>query len=241
MLKIAIIDDNFEFVENLFNLITTNIKNIKIVKIFTDGNSAIKYILNEKVDVILLDLNLPNINGIEIIEEINNKNIDTKIIAMSGDNSFIIDLLKKNLNIERLFTKPFEIKSLIDTFKKLESNSMKIERRDIVNLLNPLSFNKNNIGYFYIIEIIEYCLENKYKNIPSNNELYKYIAKKNNCDNYLRVGWNIDKAIKTMYKLTDSKTINEFFTYNISPSTKNFLNSLVDKFYTININKELDI
>ena len=84
-------------------------------------------------------------------------------------------------------------------------------------------------------------VENKYKNIPSNNELYKYIAKKNNCDNYLRVGWNIDKAIKTMYKLTDSKTINEFFTYNISPSTKNFLNSLVDKFYTININKGLDI
>ena len=69
MIKVLIIDDNYEYVQNLFNILNENIDNdIKIEKICGDGKIALDYILNSNIDVILLDLNIPNINGIEILK-----------------------------------------------------------------------------------------------------------------------------------------------------------------------------
>ena len=96
MLKIVIIDDNYAFVESLYNeLESKNIKNFNVLRIFSNGKNALDYILNENIDVILLDLNMPNLNGIELIEQIKNANIKTKIITITGDNTLMLELLQK--------------------------------------------------------------------------------------------------------------------------------------------------
>ena len=73
MLNLLIIDDNLYYSKNLINIIMENDSEYKIYKILTNGKEAFDTIINEKekIDIILLDLNIPKCNGLEILERIN--------------------------------------------------------------------------------------------------------------------------------------------------------------------------
>lgn len=232
MLKIVIIDDNYAFVESLYNeLESKNIKNFNVLRIFSNGKNALDYILNENIDVILLDLNMPNINGIELIEQIKNANIKTKIITITGDNTLMLELLQKNLNIYKSFMKPFNIEILIDTLNELINTNSNNVRENIINLLDNFYFNKSNIGYSYLIDCLEICIINNYTAMPSSKIIYTKISNIYKKDNYLKVGWNIDKSIKVMNNLTSTNIKEKFFPYGNIPSTKNFINCILDHLY----------
>lgn len=66
MKKILIVDNNAKYLEILFNNLN---KELDIIKICSNGKEALKYILNENIDIILLELNIPKINGIEILKK----------------------------------------------------------------------------------------------------------------------------------------------------------------------------
>ncbi len=75
-IKLIIVDDH--------PLIRTGIKSflntfadIEVISDFGDGKKALNFIKNTKVNVMLIDLNMPNINGLDMIKEV--KKIDDKI------------------------------------------------------------------------------------------------------------------------------------------------------------------
>lgn len=227
MIKTVIIDDNYEFVESVFNFLTEKEKeNIKILKIFSNGENALKFILDEEVDVILLDLNLPKINGIELIQKIQKIKKDTKIIAITGDSDFMKLLIENNIKVYNKLFKPFKLEKLILLLDEIESSSNSM-KDNIIELLNTFSFNKNTIGYFYLIECIEYCLKEKYQIMPCSKIVYSQVAKLHNHDNYLKIGWNIDKTIKLMNKETKHDIKYSFLDNNFMPSTKYFINCMI--------------
>ena len=64
MLNILLVDDNYEYLKFMFNELSDQInKKLKIVKIYSDGEKALDYIMNTKIEVILLNLNIPKVNG----------------------------------------------------------------------------------------------------------------------------------------------------------------------------------
>ena len=76
MKDILIVDDNYEYLKNLFNELNDNITNkSRITKICSDGEKALNYIMRKNIDIIILDLNIPKINGIEILQKIKEKKI----------------------------------------------------------------------------------------------------------------------------------------------------------------------
>ncbi|MDO4283043.1 MAG: response regulator [Clostridia bacterium] len=232
MLKIVIIDDNYEYIESLFNIIASNkLKKFEILGIFSDGKKALDYILTENIDVILLDLNMPNFNGIEMIEKLQNSDIKSKIITMTADSSFMIKLIQKNLIVYRSFIKPFDIKHLIYILNELETSSSSTIRDSIINLLNNFHFNKNTIGYLYIIDCLELCIKNNYHAMPKSKAIYEKIANIHN-NNYLKIGWNIDKSIKAMNRFTTDEIKNKFFQNDKMPSTKSFINCMLNNLYS---------
>ena len=50
-----------------------------------DGEEALECILSEEYDLIVLDLNLPGVDGMEILKELRQKNEETKVIILSAD------------------------------------------------------------------------------------------------------------------------------------------------------------
>ena len=66
MIKVMIAEDNQSLCENCFEFLT-NDEDIKVVSCTLDGKSTLEKYLEIKPDVLLLDLDLPKITGIEVI------------------------------------------------------------------------------------------------------------------------------------------------------------------------------
>ena len=92
--------DNFEFAG--FTVITSE-----------DGEKGFEKALNNKPDLIILDLMLPGINGYEICRSLREQELDMPIIMLTAKNQESDVVLGLNLGANDYVTKPFSIKELI--------------------------------------------------------------------------------------------------------------------------------
>ena len=95
MIKILIADDHRMFVDGLVSILKAE-TDIKVIYTCYNGVDIFKVLKKEPVDVILLDINLPELNGIEFTKKINKEYQDVKILALSMHNeeSFVTEILK---------------------------------------------------------------------------------------------------------------------------------------------------
>lgn len=89
------------------------------VKSFLDGNSALKEINNEEVDLWILDIMLPDIDGIELLRNIKYKNNTIPIIFMSARNSDIDKITGLELGCDDYIAKPFLPRELVIRSQKI--------------------------------------------------------------------------------------------------------------------------
>lgn len=85
MVNVLIIEDNIHYAIFMMNYLCQHNPDIRICNIISDGKEAINVLNRQKnIDIVLLDLNLPNYNGGEILEKIVNKEKYTdSIIVLS--------------------------------------------------------------------------------------------------------------------------------------------------------------
>lgn len=110
-ITIAIVDDHPIVIQGLKQLLS-NEKDIRIAAFFVDGNGIISYIKNNEVDVVLLDITLPDSNGIELCKEIKDISPNTSVLMLSNrsERSMIMQSLQngasgyllKNASLEEL-------------------------------------------------------------------------------------------------------------------------------------------
>jgi len=111
MKKILIVEDDKAFLETLTSSLTT--ENFKVVSA-TDGEKGFQLACQEKVDLIILDLVLPSLSGIEICQKVREKGILTPIIMLSGKKKEEIDkVLGLELGADDYLLKPFGTKELL--------------------------------------------------------------------------------------------------------------------------------
>lgn len=95
MLKIAIADDHAMFVDGIESILRDE-KNIKVVDKCFDGKSVFTMLKKQPIDVLLLDINLPDISGIEVAKRLNTEFPEVKVIAVSmyNEESIVSEILK---------------------------------------------------------------------------------------------------------------------------------------------------
>jgi len=77
-----------------------------------NGPTALEIVTNESPDLILLDMKIPGMDGLEILRNIRKLEIDTKVIMMTAYGE--LDLIQEAMEMGALahFTKPFDIDEL---------------------------------------------------------------------------------------------------------------------------------
>ncbi|NVK64921.1 MAG: response regulator transcription factor [Flavobacteriales bacterium] len=85
MINIALVDDQNIFLEGLQSLIQT-IEGFEVVGFALNGKEAIKLLENSELDVILMDISMPVLSGIEALEIIKEKAPGVKVIMLSTHN-----------------------------------------------------------------------------------------------------------------------------------------------------------
>jgi DNA-binding response OmpR family regulator len=150
---------------------------------FFDGEDAQSYMYSHKVDLFLLDVNVPKINGFDLVKDLRNNNIHTPVIFITSLD--MIEDIEKGFNVgcDDYLKKPFELKELdlrINNIKRL----FKIEEKDLIPLFEQchfypkkLSITKNNRSYMITSkesEVLHYLVNNSHK-IVSIEELINNI------------------------------------------------------------------
>lgn len=118
MKKVCIIDDDVEMLRLLRKLIS---KKGYYVADFQDSQAGIAAVENQRFDLLITDILMPEVDGIEVIRRAQKSNRELECIAISGGGSLIqVDYLAiaKTLGIKHTFEKPLNINAfeeLIDT------------------------------------------------------------------------------------------------------------------------------
>ena len=94
MHRVAIADDHAMFVDGIESILRDE-ETIKVVDRCFDGKSVFPMLSKQQIDVLLLDINLPDISGIEVAKKINTDFPDVKIIAVSmyNEESIVSEML----------------------------------------------------------------------------------------------------------------------------------------------------
>lgn len=123
MIKIIIADDDTLIRESLKIIIGID-KDIEIVGTFENGLEALKYIQNNEVDIALLDVRMPILNGVETLEKIDNA---TKVIILTTfDEKEYINRAIKN-GARGYLLKNTEPSKIIDTIKMVYGGNSVIQ------------------------------------------------------------------------------------------------------------------
>lgn len=81
-MRVMIADDHPLFAEGLRNLFASN--NFDICRVVNNGEDAVMAALEEKPDVIFMDIDMPGLNGIEVTQKIKKEFTDIKIIMLTS-------------------------------------------------------------------------------------------------------------------------------------------------------------
>lgn len=146
-LKILIVEDE----QKLANLIRRSIKELffKVV-IAKDGIEGLKKFNSFKPDIIISDILMPNLNGLEMSKEIRKQN-NTPIIILSAHSQKEMLFQAIDIGINKYFIKPFDIESFIEYLKEL---SNKINKEKDYTLKGGFVFVKNSCSLYKDSELI---------------------------------------------------------------------------------------
>ena len=168
--EIIIIDDHKIFGEGFCSLLENN--NYRVKRVFQSPKKAINYLKDNLIDIVFCDINMPEINGIDLIKKIKKTNSECKVIMISMYTEK--NVIKKALenNADGYLTKNCSIKDI----KTAISNSYSTEKKFISKTPNNNNNNNNNsflLKFKLTIrekEIISYILKEK-----SNSEIGKIL------------------------------------------------------------------
>ena len=215
MIQVMIADDNLDL-NNLCCNILSKDKDIQIISSTLDGESTLKDYMRLKPDVLLLDLDLPKMNGIDIINNICLDETEKKknnIIIISGNTELRYNLFNTS-KIFRIMPKPVDFNDVISTIKEIatENNYIPIVEKEIRNFLFSLNFNLYADGTRYLIDAIKLGSEN-IKLVRNIKTLYDKVAELHSTSSNT-IKWGIRNAIETMNHNTTKHEINKIFHIN---------------------------
>lgn len=95
-IRILLVDDQILFAESLKTVLETRGENLEVVSIASNGKEAIKMNDIHKPDLILMDIRMPEMNGVEATKTIRENDSDVKIIMLTtfDDDEYIHDALE---------------------------------------------------------------------------------------------------------------------------------------------------
>jgi len=114
---ILLIEDNPRLNKNITEFL--EVENFSVVSV-RDGKSGLDLALHKKFSCILLDLNLPLLDGTEICKQLRNQHITTPILMLTARGDMQEKILGLTIGADDYMTKPFDFEELIARIRVLQ-------------------------------------------------------------------------------------------------------------------------
>lgn len=214
-LKLLCVEDDIEALEDLEYLLKRYFYEIYTA---SDGEEALKLYHTQSPDVVLLDINVPKKNGLQVASEIREKDKITPIIFLTAHSDKDKLLKAIELKVSSYIIKPFKIFELKDSINKV-IGELSIENSQLT-LINNFIWDKDSFELFYNdikipltkneIIIIKLLILNRTKFLSMIDISLEISNNDNLNDN--NIVQLISRFKKKINKITDN---NDFFIENI--------------------------
>jgi two-component system response regulator YesN len=144
MFRLLVVEDE-EMIRNKI-LNNTNWKEHGFVEVFeaSNGIEALEIVRKNNIDIVITDIQMPEMNGIELIRQIKSLNRGIKCVIITAYAEFEYAKESVKLNVNDYILKPFKSRDLFDIVKKLSEEIIRErnERVEVENLRRQLRENK---------------------------------------------------------------------------------------------------
>lgn len=241
-IRVLMIDDNTSLVEMLKEYFSDNSK-IELTLSSSDGEEGLKTILNyeEEYDIILLDLIMPNKDGIYVLEELRKRKMAKNIIVQTSYNAPETIRKVSEYGVNYYILKPYELSDLedriLEVFKVIDKKSINLCYNNIqisiTKMLHELGMPSHIKGYQYIREGITMVYEKPEIVGGITKELYPDIATKFETT-VSRVERAIRHAIEVSWNRGNWDFMEEVFGHSVDidkakPTNSEFIVTIADK------------
>lgn len=203
-MTIIIVEDTQKLREELSIYLEKN--GFKTIQIIDFTNVKEQIINTKEKDLILLDINLPNLDGEYLLKDLRKK-IDTPIIIVTSKNTEIDELLCIEYGADDFITKPFSPRILLARITRLLERNTKVQKeityKDMTINITKSQIERNNKKIELSkneLKILIYLLKNK-GTIVTRDDIISYLWDNNEYvdDNTLTV--NINRVRSKLEKL----------------------------------------
>ena len=166
--EVIIIDDHKIFGEGFCSLLENS--NFRVKRVFQSPKKALHFLDRNLVDIVFCDINMPEINGIELIKKIKKINLSCKVIMMSMYTQKNIIKKALNNNADGYLTKNCSI----DDIKAVISNSFLIQKKVRVQTVDK-NINNDEFSMKFGLTNREKEIINEILKEKSNSEIGKVL------------------------------------------------------------------
>ena len=239
-IRVLMVDDNNNLSDMVKEYFKKN-KKIEIKDCCNDGEIGLNLITKNEYDVILLDLIMPNKDGISVLEELKEKNINKNIIILTSYNSPEVIRNVSEYGVNYYMLKPFDLidleKRILDIYKVKNNKVIDIFQNkleiSITRMLHELGMPSHIKGYQYIRDGIVMIYNNPEIIGGITKELYPDVATKYNTT-VSRVERAIRHAIEVSWNRGNWDLMEEIFGHSVDidkakPTNSEFIVTIADK------------
>lgn len=183
-ITVGLVDDNKDFIYLLSELIKRQ-ENMQVSFMAYDGDECLEHLKDNKVDVLILDMLMPKVNGLSVLEKFAPKKLNTKIIILTSAGEEETKKKAVELGADYYVLKPFDLDTLIKRITEISGNKPEaLHNEDIEKRISKL-IQKNGIplhvkGYLYLKEAVSMVYDEPYVISSITKVIYPDIAKKYN-------------------------------------------------------------
>lgn len=251
-IRVLIADDNREFCGVLSNFFEES-EGFKTTAICYNGVEVLEQLAQNEVDVIILDLIMPYIDGIGVLEKLNEQDSPKrpKVIILTAFGQDVITQKAVRLGADYLILKPFNLEVLGERVRQVVQDNQDVGERVNPTFLAPVQSQPRNIevevtkviheigvpahvkGYQYLRDAIILVVNEINYLGAVTKELYPTIAAK-----YDTTPSRVERAIRHSIELAwdrgNVEKINKFFGYTVNcqrgkPTNSEFIAIIADK------------
>ncbi|MDS1030108.1 sporulation transcription factor Spo0A [Bacillota bacterium LX-D] len=245
-INILLVDDNKEFCDILDEYLSAQ-EDFSIAGVANNGLEAVKLIQELNPSVIVLDIIMPHLDGIGVLEKLNNMALPQrpKVIILTTLGQEFMTQRSVELGADYYILKPFDLDVLgtriRQMFKGVTANSghqpVVIKNRnldvEVTKIIHQMGVPAHIKGYQYLRDAILFVIDEINLLGAVTKELYPMIAQK-----YLTTPSRVERAIRHAIELAwdrgNVEMMNNFFGYTINvergkPTNSEFIAMVADK------------
>ncbi len=249
VLKIIVCDDNKEMREKITTYFSDK-KDIEVVLSLSDGREAVKGIEESEADVILLDVIMPNLDGIGVLKKLGEHSGKRPVVIMMTENANdAICAACMEMGADYFMIKPFDMVILHERINLL-CRRVNVKRRDkgmqritgpsertleisVTNTIHAVGVPANIKGYQYLRDAIIMSINDTELINAVTKQLYPQVAQKHNTSPS-RVERAIRHAIEVACVRGNEEELYSLFGYTVNnakgkPTNSEFIAMIADK------------